>query len=381
MGRLPEIFFSYAWDDEHRQPGSREKIVDELYQSLLKDDYRVVRDKDNLEYKGFISDFMGRLGQGKCIVVAVSRKYLKSPYCMFELYEIARNSNFDRREFSKRVFPIMLEWVDLTDPALIDEYFTFWETEYKKWDDLVKKRSADLSVEQMQRFDKIKMIYQNFGRLTDWILDMNTLSPRILSADDFSGIKKAILEKGSISLSDRVIDGAWRGRMPLFWIVVAVGAVGLALWQWGPWNSHESPFTETTRDVHKPVDSVTGKDKAAADSQGSRRAKADSHTYVMGSQHIRPLVTKTKDSVAITTLKMCKGICRTKGIIGVEVSFSDPQTQKTYSQISAGNDLEFSVPCYLLNQIVTIRFAKHDTIEERNFRLQEFEIPELFKTR
>jgi hypothetical protein len=375
MGRLPEIFFSYAWDDEHQQSGSREKIVDELYQSLLKDGCRVVRDKDSLEYKGFISDFMGRLGRGKCIVVAVSRKYLKSPYCMFELYEIARNSNFDRQEFSKRVFPIMLEWVDFADPVLIDEYFTFWETEYKKWDDLVKKRSAELSVEQMQRFDKIKMIYQNFGKLTDWIVDMNTLSPGILLVDDFSGIKKAILEKGSFGFSGRVIDGTRLFRMSLFWTVVAVGAASLVYWLGGPWNGRNPPI------VHQAVDSATGKKQTAADGQHTRPVKPDSPTHSRGPLHSRSLDTKTKDTVATTPPNMCKGVCRTKGIVGVEVSFSDPRTQKTYSQVSAGNDLEFSVPCYLLNQVVTISFKKHDTIEERNFRLQEFEIPELFTPR
>src|SRR6185369_9239912 len=109
MNSSPEIFFSYAWGDEHEQGESREKIVNELYKSLLKDNYRIVRDKYNLEYKGFITDFMGRIGEGKCVIVAISEKYVRSPYCMFELYEIARNSNFDKNLFREKVIPVIVE--------------------------------------------------------------------------------------------------------------------------------------------------------------------------------------------------------------------------------------------------------------------------------
>ncbi len=205
MKSTPEIFFSYAWGDDNEKGESREKLVNELYQSLIEDGCQVIRDKADLGYKGFISDFMGKIGQGKCVVVAISRKYFKSPYCMFELYEIARNSNFDKHQFREKVLPVMVEFIDFTNPVIIDEHFSFWENEYNKWDALVKKRSGQLSVEQMQRFDKIKMIHQNFGKLTDWIIDMNTLSPKILSQDNFAEIKKAIQTR-VVNVSDNDIN-------------------------------------------------------------------------------------------------------------------------------------------------------------------------------
>ncbi len=34
---MSEIFFSYAWGDENEQGESREKIVNELYESLVRD--------------------------------------------------------------------------------------------------------------------------------------------------------------------------------------------------------------------------------------------------------------------------------------------------------------------------------------------------------
>ena len=46
---------------------------------MKKDGYNVVRDKEDVGYKGSISDFMRTIGRGDFIVVAISDKYLKSP--------------------------------------------------------------------------------------------------------------------------------------------------------------------------------------------------------------------------------------------------------------------------------------------------------------
>jgi hypothetical protein len=192
MESRPEIFFSYAWGDEKEPGESREKIVNDLYKTLLKEKYPVVRDKYDLQYQQFISDFMQRIGKGKCIIIVISGKYVKSPFCMFELYEIARNSNFDKQLFAEKVLPVRIESIDFTNAVVINEYFDYWDKQYNEWDELVKKRSRDLSIEQLQRYDKIKMIQQHFGKLTDWIADMNTLSVDLLSKNNFAEIKKAI---------------------------------------------------------------------------------------------------------------------------------------------------------------------------------------------
>ena len=42
-----------------------------------------------MNYKDPIRAFMQRLGRGKCIVVVLSKAYLTSASCMFELTEIA----------------------------------------------------------------------------------------------------------------------------------------------------------------------------------------------------------------------------------------------------------------------------------------------------
>ena len=86
----------------------------------------------------------------------------------------------------------MIEFIDFTKPAFIDDLFSFWENEYCEWDDLIKRRSGQLAVEQMQRYDKVKMIHLNAGKLNEWITDMNTLNPVILSGENFSLMVKEI---------------------------------------------------------------------------------------------------------------------------------------------------------------------------------------------
>jgi internalin A len=49
------------------------------------------RDKDEMKHGDRISDFMDRIGEGDLVYVFLSDKYLKSPFCMYELHAIWRN--------------------------------------------------------------------------------------------------------------------------------------------------------------------------------------------------------------------------------------------------------------------------------------------------
>ena len=80
------VFISYAWGEDTHE---RETIVNQLDQSLQRRGVTIIRDKRDLGYKGMIRDFMKRIGEGYCVIVVISDKYLRSKNCMFELVEIA----------------------------------------------------------------------------------------------------------------------------------------------------------------------------------------------------------------------------------------------------------------------------------------------------
>ena len=188
-----KIYFSYAWGDEKEQVESREDIVNKLYDSLKIDGFNVIRDKMDLGYRGLISKFMEDIGQGDLIVVVVSDKYVRSPYCMFELYEIARNSKFDKNIFAQRVLPVIVEFIDFSEPKVLKPYLAHWKSKLKDWEDLIKENINGLGKQNMERYDKTKLIQQNFGNLSDWLVDINSLNPTILSKNNFEIIKKEIV--------------------------------------------------------------------------------------------------------------------------------------------------------------------------------------------
>ena len=46
---------------------------------------------------------MRRIGRGDRVFVVLSDKYLRSPYCIFELFEVWRTSRAEDEEFLRRI--------------------------------------------------------------------------------------------------------------------------------------------------------------------------------------------------------------------------------------------------------------------------------------
>lgn len=185
----PAVFFSYAWGEE------REQIVNNLHDALQQDGFQVVRDKQDLAYGGLISKFMERIGQGDWVVVFISDKYVRSEYCMFELYEIARNSKLEKQGFADRILPVIVEFIPFNEPKVLDGYFDHWEKKEKEWEELVTKRVSQISPAHFDIYTRVKKINENFSELTASLADINALNPIKLAENDFEVLKKEILRR------------------------------------------------------------------------------------------------------------------------------------------------------------------------------------------
>jgi hypothetical protein len=135
--RKPEYFVSYAWGD--RTPGGREReaFVDKLCAEAEKRGIAILRDKKVLGLGDRISKFMSRIGQGDRIFVVLSDKYLKSPYCMFELW---RNCREEGDELLNRVRVYTLPDPNIWTPkdrALCARYWKEQMIELKPYADLL----------------------------------------------------------------------------------------------------------------------------------------------------------------------------------------------------------------------------------------------------
>lgn len=175
------IFISYAWG------GEPEEIVDQIDQALQQRGIKITRDKRDLGYKGSIREFMERIGQGNCVIVVVSDKYLRSPNCMFELVEVA-----EHRQFFDRVFPVVLADANIYDPLKRIEYVRHWEVKRAELAEAMKTLDpANLQGirDDMDLYDRIR---DKVSGLTSILKDMNTLTPEMHQDSDFSYLYDAI---------------------------------------------------------------------------------------------------------------------------------------------------------------------------------------------
>jgi internalin A len=93
-----------------RHEGESEAVVEHLKHAYESRGITLTLDDGALRYRESIRDFMRQLGAGGCIVVVLSKGYLESKNCMFELLEIEKN-----RDIRERIFPIVLRGTKIHD--------------------------------------------------------------------------------------------------------------------------------------------------------------------------------------------------------------------------------------------------------------------------
>jgi internalin A len=158
---LKQVFLSYA----HRGDVS---WVARLQSALEARGIVLVRDKDSLEYKDSVSEFMAQLCNGKAVVVAIGDEYLRSKFCMYELVRVARAS-----DFRDRVFPLLLDGVVLSEPLERLDVIEYWEKKIASLDERLKRvEGAHLASiqEELSRYREIRAF---MDRIIAEVADMN----------------------------------------------------------------------------------------------------------------------------------------------------------------------------------------------------------------
>jgi Caspase domain/TIR domain len=179
-----EVFISYAWGNKS------EETANQIEQTLEKQGILLIRDKNHLGFKGRIKAFMERIGRGKCVVLIISEKYLKSENCMFELLQIAKNE-----QFYERIFPIVLDDARIYKPKDRIQYVQYWEHEIQELDQQIRSVSSANLEGFREDIDLYNEIRQYLPRLTNILKDMNTLTAQIHSESGFAELIKAIAQK------------------------------------------------------------------------------------------------------------------------------------------------------------------------------------------
>jgi len=178
----PRYYVSYAWADP--TDPEREKIVDQACDEAAKRGTPILRDKTTLTFGDSITRFMKDIGEGDRIFVVLSDKYLKSPFCMFELFEIWRNSRQDKSEFLKRVRIYTLGDAKIWKPVDRIKYAKFWRDQHDELKQAVDEAGLDALGEEGFRNYKLM---QDF---TNKVSDILALFANIVQPRSFDDLKK-----------------------------------------------------------------------------------------------------------------------------------------------------------------------------------------------
>lgn len=182
--RMKPIYISYNWES------SSDHIVN--YFCFVLDTQKIpyCRDKRECTYIANIKEFMGAIRNGQQIVVVLSRPYLKSKNCMYELTGIMQHS-----DYKNRILPVV------TDDTIRDTYF--YVELCKHWAE--KKAEKEEIVAQLNTIDpklaapiakelaEVEIIYNFLTKVKEYVDWTNAESLDTLSSTHFKSIIDKLL--------------------------------------------------------------------------------------------------------------------------------------------------------------------------------------------
>jgi hypothetical protein len=186
--KIPEIYISYAWNDES------EDILKNLRLALDENQIKYFVDKKDINYRGNIGEFEERLGKGDHIILIISDKFLKSKDCMYEVLQIMNKGG----DISKKIYPIVLSDAMIYDPEQRVDYIKYWEEKKRNLNEKLKTIEAEYLSGLRSDIDN----YSEFRKIIDGIMttlkEMNNLTPEIHRNERFKQLINSIKEQQSI---------------------------------------------------------------------------------------------------------------------------------------------------------------------------------------
>jgi internalin A len=182
--KVPEYCVSYAWGDDTPEGIEREAVVDRLCEEAETRGKSILRDKTAMKIGDRISTFMDRIGRGAVdgrVCIVLSDKYLKSPYCMHELFDVWRNCREDGKTFVDRTRVFVLPSAKISTEGDRAQYAIHWQDSFKALDALIRERGPlVLSDKGNTEFRLMSRFWTETANVLQLVQD--TLRPRSFDA-------------------------------------------------------------------------------------------------------------------------------------------------------------------------------------------------------
>ena len=139
---------------------------------------------------------MKTLGEARLVIVVLSEKYLRSPYCMTELYSIYQRSVGEKEDFLRRIIPLRLDdarfgtWRD----RLI--YTKHWRAEFEE----MELHFKDLGESDFRLYKSMQEWHNRIGDMLAYVNDV--LVPHgfdEIVKDDFARLRQVLQRRRLLS--------------------------------------------------------------------------------------------------------------------------------------------------------------------------------------
>jgi internalin A len=170
---MPEWYVSYAWGDDRTPEGrARKEVVDRLCDAAAAQGHRILRDENVLSLGDSISAFMKRIGGGDRVFVILSDKYLRSPFCMFELSEVWRMSKQQGQDFLDRVRVYALPDANISKPVDWISWAAYWKREFDELEVASRLSPALLGEHGHRRLMQMQTFYTQVADILGTLADI-----------------------------------------------------------------------------------------------------------------------------------------------------------------------------------------------------------------
>lgn len=187
------IYISYNWE------GHSAHIVDYLGFVLENRGIPFKLDKKDCPYTVNIKEFMNAIRAGKTVIVVLSRPYLRSKNCMYELSGIMENVNY-----KDRMLPVVVDDT-IRDDDFYVELVKHWKEKKDKQTEIVEKLrdlDPDMAEPEEMKLKEIEQVYGLLKVIKEYIDWANADNLDALSSSRFKKIIDEIYKRRGIEHED-----------------------------------------------------------------------------------------------------------------------------------------------------------------------------------
>ena len=187
------IYISYNWE------GHSAHIVDYLGFVLENRGIPFKLDKKDCPYTVNIKEFMNAIRAGKTVIVVLSRPYLRSKNCMYELSGIMENVNYE-----DRMLPVVVDDT-IRDDDFYVELVKHWKEKKDKQTEIVEKLrdlDPDMAEPEEMKLKEIEQVYGLLKVIKEYIDWANADNLDALSSSRFKKIIDEIYKRRGIEHED-----------------------------------------------------------------------------------------------------------------------------------------------------------------------------------